>query len=62
MFTTIDAAELADVVGGQNTDDVTAGPFSVRRNRTDYRLCVQEVVKAGGTPQDIRDTCGQPPR
>ena len=31
------------------------------RTRTNYAVCVQETRAAGGTPRDIRETCGLPP-
>jgi hypothetical protein len=75
-FETIDIFALEHVTGGAdeggpNRDDVNIGINADRRrinigvqgsrSRTDYGLCVQETRAAGGTPRDIRDTCGLPP-
>jgi hypothetical protein len=76
-FETIAIFELSTVTGGNgegapNREEVRVGVQGGRnriivgvegtRTRTDYALCVQETRQAGGTPRDIRETCGLPPQ
>ena len=35
--------------------------IDAERQRTNYAVCVRETRAAGGTPRDIKDTCGLPP-
>ena len=47
MITTIDLDLLDTVTGaGTSTDEVSFGPFSVRRRTTDYQTCVNGMRDA----------------
>ncbi|HUS31418.1 MAG TPA: hypothetical protein VMZ53_23065 [Kofleriaceae bacterium] len=52
-------------IGVQAQGDRTGGRANIgvegERSRTNYAVCVQETRQAGGTPRDIRETCGLPP-
>ena len=75
-FETIDIIALDTVIGGNgeggpNREEGSIGVQGDRRRinigasgsrtRTNYAVCVQETRAAGGTPRDIRETCGLPP-
>jgi hypothetical protein len=52
-------------VGIQGSDGKGGGSINIgidaERQRTNYAVCVRETRAAGGTPRDIKDTCGLPP-
>jgi hypothetical protein len=46
--------------GGPSGSNINIG-IDAERQRTNYAVCVRETRAAGGTPRDIRETCGLPP-
>jgi hypothetical protein len=72
-FATLDLSSLSSVTGGAggaNEDDVNIGVdipgygrggVQGRRTRTNWGHCADIVKELGGTPADVRSTCGLPP-